>query len=315
MSAQTSFPPVVLLDGGMGQELMRRQRGTPAPLWSAQVMREQPELVVDIHKDFIGAGARVITLNTYVLTRPRLARLGVLDLMEPLLQRAKDLGVQAREEAGVEGVRLAGSLPPVGGSYTPEVVPSFFECLEEYQRLVEAQDPVVDLFLPETMTTIAEGVAATEAAVASGKPCWTSFTVRDRDGTRLRSGEPLAAAAAAVQAAGASALLVNCSAPEAVTQALAVLKGFGLPFGGFANGFVSVHALKPGGTVDVLRSRPDLGPESYADHVTTWLDAGAEIVGGCCEVGPAHIAAIAQRLVQRGQPIVADPRTSLGVTG
>ena len=68
-----------------------------------------------------------------------------------------------------------------------------------------------------------------------------------------------------------------------------VLATSGLRFGGYANGFTSIEKLQPGKNVDLLEARKDLGPEAYAGFVKEWLDHGASIVGGCCEVGPDHI--------------------------
>jgi S-methylmethionine-dependent homocysteine/selenocysteine methylase len=65
-----------------------------------------------------------------------------------------------------------------------------------------------------------------------------------------------------------------------------------------------VDALQPGGTVDTLASRADLDPEAYAEHALAWVEQGATLVGGCCEVGPAHIAALAKRLAERGYGLV-----------
>lgn len=142
--------------------------------------------------------------------------------------------------------------------------------------------------------------AATVAAAESHLPVWTAFTVDDGDGTRLRSGESLAAAARDVVDAGAERVLVNCSVPEALTAAMSELARLGVPFGGYANGFTAVAELQPGGTVDVLEARNDLDPNAYAEHALGWIEPGARMVGGCCEVGPAHIAALAQRLTAAG---------------
>ena len=107
--------------------------------------------------------------------------------------------------------------------------------------------------------------------------------------------------------AGAAAVLVNCSSPEAVATAMPLLAEIGVPFGAYANGFVSIAAMKPGGTVEALEVRDDLGPVAYAGHALGWVDAGAAIVGGCCEIGPGHIATLRERLVANGHRIVADP--------
>jgi len=92
------------------------------------------------------------------------------------------------------------------------------------------------------------------------------------------------------------AKLLNCSKPEAIGAAWSSLASGKGPIGAYANGFTSVNALDPGGTVDALSARHDLGPEEYANFAIQWIEQGAGIIGGCCEVGPEHIAAIARRL-------------------
>ncbi len=295
---------VVLLDGGMGQELRRRSSRPASPLWSAQVMLDEPHLVTAAHRDFIDAGARVITINTYSATPQRLARDGNPEMLEPLHAAALNAAHKAREESG-QDVRIAGCLPPLVGSYHPEVVPDDATCLRDYRRMVELQAAGVDLFLCETMSLAREARAATIAAAESGLPVWVSFTVNDSDGTRLRSGETLAEAAQEVVNAGAERVLVNCSVPEAVTAGMDELARVGMPFGGYANGFTSVAPLQPGGTVDSLEARTDLDPAGYAEHALRWTRQGATVVGGCCEVGPAHIAALAERLTAQGYRLVA----------
>ena len=297
---------IVLLDGGVGQELYRRSTRPAAPLWSVQVMMDEPHLVEAVHLDFIEAGARIITVNTYTATPPRLAREGIADRFEALHDAALGAAEGARERSGEE-VRIAGCLPPLVGSYRPDLTPPEDECLAHYRRIVAAQAARVDLFLCETMLSAAEARAATVAAAESGKPVWTALSVRDADGTVLRSGEGVVQGARAAVDAGADAVLINCSSPEAVATAMPLLAGIGVPFGGYANGFVSIGALQPGGTVDVLEAREDLDPAAYAGHAMGWVASGAAIVGGCCEIGPGHIAALGQRLRAAGHEIAAAP--------
>lgn len=239
---------IVLLDGGMGQELRKRSSQPVSPLWSAQVMLDEPHLVTAAHRDFIEAGARVIKLNNYVATPIRLARDGSPSMFEPLHAAALSAAHQAQEQSGRQ-VRIAGCLPPLVASYHPESVPDDATCQRDYRRLVARQADGVDLFLCETMSLIREACAATSAAVESQRPAWVAFSVDDSDGSRLRSGESLEAAAWAVVALGAERILVNCSVPEAVTTAIHELAGLSVPFGGYANGFTSVAPLQPGGTV------------------------------------------------------------------
>ncbi|MFN3548217.1 MAG: homocysteine S-methyltransferase family protein [Mesorhizobium sp.] len=291
--------PIILTDGGMGQELLRRSGATPTPLWSARVLMDEPDLVRDLHADFIRAGARVITINTYAATPERLAREGVGEMFKPLQKAGIDLAVEAREAVGAD-CAIAGCLPPLFGSYAPKLTIPFEETVDLYRRIVAEEADRVDLFLCETMASAQEGLAAATAAAESGKPVWISWTLSDDGAPALRSGETIAAAAAAVVHLPIAARLVNCSRPETVDAAFGDLAALGGTVGAYANGFTAVEALKHGGTVDVLAAREDLGPESYAAFAMGWVELGASIVGGCCEVGPEHIARLRDRLVEAG---------------
>ncbi len=295
---------ITLLDGGLGQELHKRSRLPAHPLWSLHVMRECPELVQAVHEDFIRAGARVLTLNTYTATRARLVRHGDPDWFEPLQRQAHDLAAAAREASGdpFGPVQLAGCLPPLVGSFRADVVPPEDECREQYRSIVEAQ-PQVDGFLCETMSAVREGRVAAEVALSTGKPVLLSFTVRDDGSAALRSGEPVEDMVAAVRDLPLRGLLLNCSTPEAIRRALPALAASELPFGAYANGFESVDALRPGGTVDVLTTRKDLGPDAYVEFALDWLESGATMVGGCCEVGPGHIRWLHDTLADQGHSV------------
>ncbi len=156
----------------------------------------------------------------------------------------------------------------------------------------------------DTSCTAAPSAAALAAEATAAV---TAEAVAADDGTSLRSGEPVAAGVRAAVNAGAASVLVNCSRPEATAAALPALTEAGLPFGAYANGFVGVDTLQPGGTVDALRARGDLDPEAYADHALGWVAAGARIIGGCCEIGPDHIAALALHLAGAGWHLAPGP--------
>lgn len=280
---------ITLLDGGMGQELRHRSQKPASALWSAQVMLDEPALVVAAHRDFIDAGAKVITVNTYAATPQRLARDGALEWFDLLHNAALDAAHRARDESGQTDVRIAGCLPPLVASYHPDVVPDQDTCLAGYARIIEAQAKRVDLFIGETLSLAREAQAAAQAAASSQLPVWIALSVGDNNGAQLRSGEALAHAAEAAIDGGAHALLVNCSAPEAITTAMPILAPFEVPFGGYGNGFKAAAELKPGGTVEGLEAREELTPQAYKHYVAQWVDAGATLVGGCCEIGPEHI--------------------------
>ena len=292
--------PITLLDGGMGQELLRRSSRAITPLWSADIMLNEPKLVRDLHRDFIVSGAQVITLNTYSATPQRLARENELAHIKELHQSAMNAAIDAIDIAQCSDVLIAGCLPPLVASYRADVSLSFNESLAGYRQLVELQAPASDVFICETMASITEATAACTAGLESGKPVWVALTVSDTEPGQLRGGESLSAAVTAIEALGADAILLNCSQPESISASWEPLSDSKVRFGAYANGFVSIAALHPGGTVEELESRQDLNPQQYAEHALKWIRGGASIIGGCCEIGPAHIKALHENLLKKG---------------
>ncbi len=297
---------VMLLDGGMGQELVHRSGDNPHPLWATKVMLDHPGLVQQIHADFFAAGATIATANTYAIHHDRLAKHGLDDRFADLHAAALTEAEAARDAHG--SGRIAGSLGPLVASYRPDAHPPHDTAVALYAEVAAILAPRCELLIGETVASIAHARAliagARPAAAAHGIPLWLSVTVDDRDGTRLRSGEPIAGLSGHLD--GVAALLANCSAPEAMDQAMPQLNAHGLPFGAYANGFqqITTDFLKESPTVDALSARPEMTPERYADFALGWVASGATIVGGCCEVGPVHIAEIARRLRAAGHKIV-----------
>jgi len=286
---------ITILDGGMGQELVHRSGRMPSGLWSCELMMERPELVRAIHDDFFTAGANVATVNSYTLHRDRLRPGGLEDQFERLHHLACDLACRSRDDFGA-GI-VAGCLGPLGWSYSHDGAPPEDQSADLYDEICRLQKHTVDVFLIETIASIAQARASVSAALRYDKPVWVGLTVDDLDGTKLRSGEPLEQALAELEKLGPDALLLNCSVPEAVTQGLSALGRPDLATGAYANGFTAIKPefLKKGSSVSALSSRSDLTPEAYADHAAAWIDLGATLIGGCCEVGPSHIAELARR--------------------
>ncbi|MGY0638575.1 MAG: homocysteine S-methyltransferase family protein, partial [Paraglaciecola chathamensis] len=270
---------ITLLDGGMGQELLRRSSREVTPMWSADIMLNEPTLVRDLHCEFIESGARVITLNTYTATPQRLKRENELAQLEHLHQAAMRAAQDAIELSQRNDVAIAGSLPPLVASYHPEVSLSFEDSLESYRQLVQLQSPASDIFICETMSSVNEAKAACTAAKESGKPVWVAFSVSDSHPEQLRSGESLKEALAALETLAPEAMLLNCSQPEAISACWPLMQASGAKIGAYANGFVSIDALYPGDTVEALEMRNDLSPAHYAAHAMNWVDNGASIIG------------------------------------
>ncbi len=291
---------ITLLDGSIGQEIVKRSGDQATPLWSASVMIDHPGIVGDVHADYFRAGATVATANTYTIHRDRLVRVGLEDKLAELIDCALSEVETARQAAG--GGRIAGALGPLGASYRPDISPPEDEAAAPFAELVALMDSRVDLFIVETASSVAQANGALAGCVATDKPVWLAVSVDDDDGTLLRSGEPLGDLVPIIARHRPDAILINCSRPEAVAAGLDVLRDFALPFGAYANGFtcISEAFLQDAPTVDALEQRTDLDPAAYATFAMGWVDQGATIVGGCCEVGPDHIAELARRLRAAG---------------
>ena len=293
---------VVLLDGGMGQELVHRAGDQPTPLWSTQVMLDRPELVAEVHRDYFAAGATVATTNTYAVHRDRLKGSGHSREFEDLHAAALQIATDARAAHG--SGRIAGAIGPLIASYRPDIHPAFADAVPLYAEIAGLIGPSCDFIICETVVSLDHARAILEGAKAAGKPVWLAISVDDRDGTKLRSGEDVADVLALT--GDAQAILVNCSAPEVINDALAILAKGDLPFGAYANGFEKItnDFLNDKPTVDALNARRDLSPKAYAQYALSWVAQGATIVGGCCEVGPGHIAELAQSLTKAGHRII-----------
>jgi S-methylmethionine-dependent homocysteine/selenocysteine methylase len=309
MNSAFDFDRPLLLDGGTGRELLKRGVPILTEIWSATALDLAPDIVRQVHADFIEAGADIITTNTYGISRERVAREGIEHRYAELNQIAGRLAAEARDaakrHAGGRSVAIAGSLPPLSGSYRPDKVGSFDRLVPLYREQAEVLAPYVDLYICETMSSAAEALAATTAAVPLGKPVWVAWTLHEDRSGRLRSGETVTEAAAAIAHLPIAGFLCNCCAPESITAAMTelVTVAKGRNVGGYANTFLPVStdwgAYSKGKhdstdwktyAAAALPLRDDLGPEAFASHARNWRERGAHVLGGCCGAGPEHIA-------------------------
>ncbi len=295
-----------LLDGGMGRELMRAGAPFRQPEWSALALMLAPDTVRAAHERFIEAGAEVITTNSYALVP---FHIGAEKFTAEGRRLADLAGRLARDAAsrGPHQVRVAGSLPPLFGSYRPDLFDEA-RAPEVIRPLIDGLAPHVDLWLAETQGSLAEvrfaRAALRERLPGDARPFWASFTLDDDNEDlarpKLRSGECVAAAVGAALDLGIDAVLFNCSQPEIMAGAVDAAQAVRLARhdGAAARTLIGVYAnafppqRDEAANEDLSAIRADLTPDRYAAFARDWRKLGADLIGGCCGIGPEHIAAL-----------------------
>ncbi|MEW6197264.1 MAG: homocysteine S-methyltransferase family protein [Planctomycetota bacterium] len=274
----------LVLDGATGTELERRGVGSAAPLWSAAALRQAPEVVAAIHRDYVAAGADLLVANTF-RTNPRtLKRAGWGADGGDLNRLAVELARQAAAGADRQ-VLVAASVAPAEDCYEPQRAPDDATLRAEHGELMDwlaVAGP--DLIWIETMNTVREARVAAEAAASRGLPLAVSFVVQE--GGDLLSGEPLEAAVAEVEPFDPIVVGLNCIPPRGLSVLLPRLRrATGRPVAAYAhiNNAVPIRSWSYGQAVP---------PAEYGRYVRQWLELGAAVAGGCCGTTPGHIEAV-----------------------
>jgi S-methylmethionine-dependent homocysteine/selenocysteine methylase/SAM-dependent methyltransferase len=294
----------VVLDGATGTELGGKAKlrpGAEEPLWATRALVDAPADVLAVHRRYVDAGCDVISTNTWGLPSavrhdgPRLWETSTPVHWMDVARCGVRLARQAVEEAGREG-EVAVAFSVNGDLDTPEGA----EMVRLLARAFEDGPP--DLMLLETLSLVREETFATiELLLATGLPLWLSFR-RCRHGVcgvfgqhwGGPEGDAFGRAARRFEDLGVDALLLNCIPPDHVDGMVSYLRDFtDIPLGVYPNlGYLSDDGWSNVG---------DVGGAEYADMALKWRAEGAQIVGGCCGVGPEHIAA-ARRALERTEP-------------
>jgi len=277
-------PKPILLDGATGTELTRRGVDTGLPLWSANALlsAEGENVLREIHRDYLLAGAEIITTNTFRTHVRTLAPSGNGQRALELTRRAVEIAREAvAENSGILPRFVAGSISTLEGCYLPEMVPPDDECRAEHsERIHHLIECGVDLLLLETFNTIREAVIAAKLATISGTPVIVSF-VPDTDG-HILSGETFSEAARQLLPLGVVALGVNCGSTSNLAVPLNELRTIcGPDFPLIAYGNIGY----PDETIGWINTDAE-DPVAYCRYTEDWP---VKIVGGCCGTTPAHI--------------------------
>jgi homocysteine S-methyltransferase len=280
----------LVLDGGLGTTLESAGADVSSALWSARLLRDEPERITAAHRAFFAAGASIAITASYQVTSE-----GLGPETDAALIASLRLAEQARAEFADDGVHrwVAASIGPYGAmladgsEYRGDYGLNVRQLADWHRpRMRTLERAGAELFAVETLPSVLEVEAVVAALEGGDVPAWICVTPADgrtRDGRELGAAFALAAASDAVLAVG-----VNCCAPAEVLPAIRAARTVtDKPVVVYPNSGENWDA----------QGRRWHGDAAFApDLVESWLRAGASIVGGCCRVGPAQIAAIADSM-------------------
>ena len=285
---------MILLDGGMGRHL--KEIGAPfgQPEWSALALIEDPSFVYQAHNDFIDAGSDYITTNSYAIIPFHLGNKIFNEKAKELLKLSGELAKKAKENSKTR-VKIAVSIPPVLGSYKPEVFNSN-EARPILELFRDTLLPYGDIILGETLSSIEEVILVQNVFKECSKPLWISLTLEDdepnQSQSKLRSGESLDNALKNIDFKRVDSILFNCSQPEVMELAIKTAKNYcsqDILIGVYANTFPPINSSQKEANNQIREMRLELDPLGYLAFAEKWKKAGASIIGGCCGIGPEHI--------------------------
>ena len=295
------FKQTRILDGGMGQELLARGMAPNGTLWSANALLQEKyhQLLLDTHIDFIKAGAEVIVTTTFTTRKIRLRDNNVEDKFEYLNKKAGEIAQKAKEL--FPNILVAGGLPPQYLTYEADTRPDT-EITENFKTQAELLNPYVDFFYLDVLSSVKEFKIAIESISQFNKPYLIGAHISE--GTKLPSGEKISEIVSKIKHEKLLGIMLSCVSPENYELNLNEIKNLGIPFGFKLNGFIKTNPKpnytgafkesKTGNPNEFLGVREDLTPEKMFEFAKKFKNAGATILGGCCETRPSHINAFSK---------------------
>jgi methionine synthase I (cobalamin-dependent)/5,10-methylenetetrahydrofolate reductase len=279
----------LVCDGAMGTQL-RSYLQRSEPEGALELLNlTRPELVQHVHREYIEAGADVITTNTFGASALRMRAMGREEETEAINRRAVELA-RAVAESATRQIFVAGSVGPLGALRYPADVIRPEQMVEVYARQVRALvDAGVEVLLLETMSDYREAVAATQAALASGLPVVTHVVCGD--GETVEGHIDLYNIVRKLESMGVDGVGLNCRiGPDLMIRIARKVASF-------ASRPLSLQPNAGNLDVDTYGRMEVVGqPGAFAALARACNELGVGLVGGCCYTTPEHIAALRKTL-------------------
>ena len=295
LQARLAAGETILMDGGMGSEFETRGLASPTT-WSGGPMLTHPELVREIHQEYIEAGAEIIITNTFATGRDLLEEGGLKHKVAEANKLGIEAAVQARRNTGTEdSVVIAASVSTMAPKEHAEVPVPYERALETYrEQLRELAKGGADVVVGEMLVRISDTLAVIESAAELGLPVWVGLSVvRDGDGLYLgiqgrHGNETLQDAMDAIRDKDIAAVFIMHTPVDDTGPGLEIVKkNWSGTFGAYAH-----FPGHEGSTPEVNA----LDPQQYLEFAKGWSEQGARIIGGCCGTRPDHIRALREWL-------------------
>ena len=285
---------LLVLDGATGTELERRGVPMDDAAWCAAALVTHPETVREVHEDYVRAGADVIITNTFPTSRHVLEPAGLGDRLRELNVRAVELAQQARETAAERPVSVAGSISTFSARHDNTLQPPEAQARANYREQAEVlAEAGVDLIALEMLRDIEQATYAVQAAATTGLPVWAGFSCKRREDGTVVLWDEQNTLEEALQKIPLSDVSMICIMHTLIEDAPAALG----EVGGMWEGSVGAYPHAGRFVMPNWQFTDEISPEDFATEAEGWVAMEAQVVGGCCGIGPDHVRAVAERLV------------------
>jgi len=296
------FKKTRILDGGMGQELLAKGLISKGTLWSTSALLDEKfhQLLIDVHKSFIYAGADVIVTNNFSSRKVRLIQNKVEDKFEYVNKKACELANKARE-ISKENILVAGSLPPQNGTYVVDER-EINIIKKDFKEQAEIIKPYVDFFYLDVITSAKEIEAVCEVTEKMNMPVLVGLHLKKNG--KVASGESIKEIVKKYRSNNWIGLIGACVSLEIIEKSSNEMANLNIPFGFKANLWKVEEPLPVNkfntakfnevgkNPNDTLGRRDEITNEVFYNFAKSIKEKGANILGGCCNINPGHIKSL-----------------------
>jgi homocysteine S-methyltransferase len=306
------FKKTRILDGGMGQELLHKGLKPKGTLWSAHALIDEDyhQLVIDTHLDFINAGAEAIVTATFTARKLRLIQNDCEKYFEKINIKAVELAQKARD-ISKKDILIAGGLPNQKQTYSANLGEDLGVIEKNFYDQANLLKNGIDFFYLDVMSSGLECEIALKTIESFNLPVLVGVHLKDNG--ILPSGEKINDVIKKYKNKNWLGVIMACISPKAYETALKDLKQLDMPYGFKLNAFKNIPegytvASKDqwgnaGNPTTVLGVNTDLNESKFYECSKKFMENGATILGGCCEIRPSHIKEISKlKLIDTSNP-------------